>query len=165
MGIRRSNMLHPAGEKLDLTDKVQLQKLVYPAGLLYVAENHALRTTVINPIFSAITSISKELTTNNTKEKYAEEEKLSQLYLVFSSSNFLWNNLEEIAMQLDDLSQSQYEFSNSTVSMTGRTESMNYFQTTSTTIDNSLKNQFIGLYPSFKDNRTGSTQFQLFNRR
>lgn len=90
---------------LELTGKVRLQKLVYPAGLHYVAENHALRTTVINPIFSAITSISKNLTTNNVIEKYAKDETLSQLYLGFPSSNFFWENLEKTGNELEWLNQ------------------------------------------------------------
>ena len=83
--------------------KVRLQKLVFPDGLEYVPENHTLRTISVNLIFLEITSISNNLTRETSKAQVAESEILRQLYLMFGSSNFLLESLEETAEVLNGI--------------------------------------------------------------
>ena len=80
---------------LDYNGKVRLQKLIFPDGLQYLHENHTLRTFKINPIVSAITSISMNYSNDVNQLTSDKNEKLHQLYLMFASSNFFWVNLEE----------------------------------------------------------------------
>lgn len=83
-------------ENLDYTGKVRLQKLVFPDGIIYDQETHAVRTLSLNPIFSAIASISQFLVSKTELQKDLEKEKFHSLYLMFSSSNYFWDNLREI---------------------------------------------------------------------
>ncbi len=87
---------------LDYNGKVRLHKLIFPDGLQYLPENHALRTFKINPIFSAITSISTTCGGEVNLQNSEENNNLHQLYLMFGSSNFFWENLEEINTQMFD---------------------------------------------------------------
>lgn len=86
----------------DYNGKVRLQKLIFPEGLQYFSENKALRTPKINPIFSAITSISIINEDFQNAQKDGQAEKLRQLYLTFASSNSFWGHLEEINTQMID---------------------------------------------------------------
>lgn len=85
--------------------KVRIQKLVFPNGLAYLPENHALRTFSVNPIFLEIASLSSNLRDLQNCEKETIDEKLPQLYLRFPSSNFLWENLEKTALTLGELTE------------------------------------------------------------
>ncbi|HRH65178.1 MAG TPA: recombinase family protein [Bacteroidia bacterium] len=112
--------------------KVRLQKLVFPDGLEYQAENHALRTISVNPIFLEIASYSMNLSDEIGGEKYSESEKLRLLYLRFSSSNFFFENLQEIAMTIEDVERRytpmpESFFPDSAVSMTGATPLNDHF--------------------------------------
>lgn len=90
-------------QNLDYTGKVRLQKLVYPDGILYEPKTHTVRTLSVNPIFSAITSISQILGTKIEAAGVPENEKFHSVYLMFGSSNFLLGNLEKIANELKTL--------------------------------------------------------------
>lgn len=86
----------------DYIGKVRLQKLVFPEGLRYNHENHELRTLKINPILSAITSISINNENINLGPSASDGENLRSLYSMFPSSNFFWESLEEINSQMSD---------------------------------------------------------------
>lgn len=91
-------------QNLDYNGQVRLQKLVYPDGFLYDPEKHTVRTISVNPIFSAITLISQILQSKPLIEEIQQSAKLHLVYLMFASSNFLWENLKEINMTLNELS-------------------------------------------------------------
>ncbi len=95
--IQNAGNLVKMWQNLDYTGKVRLQKLVYPDGFLYQPETNTVRTLTVNPIFSAIASISQIFQSKSEDEKLAESEKLHSVYLMFGSSNFFLENLEEIA--------------------------------------------------------------------
>ncbi len=124
-------------QKLDLSGKVRLQKLVYPSGLQYMPENGTLRTVGVNPIFSAITSISNNLIANSSDETAFNVDKIHQVYLGFPSSNFLWENLEKIAIELDEALAYSSRVTNSIVSVSGIPTSM---YISSSTANNQLNN-------------------------
>lgn len=90
---------------LDYAGKVRLQKLVFPDGLAYGPEKNVVRTQAVNPIFSAINSISSTLRSESTAAPFASPEKLHQLYLMFSSSNFFWEVLSDIYAQVFEFEQ------------------------------------------------------------
>lgn len=120
--------------------KVRLQKLVFPDGLEYQTEKHALRTISVNPIFLEIASYSMNLSAESGEEKYSESEKLRQLYLRFSSSNFLWGHLEAINTQIIDFEREYpHIWQNSQVSYlnqgTGRTETAVFQYTSNHTME------------------------------
>ncbi|CAN5680708.1 hypothetical protein BH11BAC1_BH11BAC1_16530 [soil metagenome] len=117
-------------QKLDLSGKIRLQKLVYPSGLQYIPENCTLRTLAVNPIFSAITSISNNLIANSSDEAAFNVDKIHQLYLGFPSSNFLWENLEKIAPTSLELYEQTAVVSKSVISSTGETPTFNKFSST-----------------------------------
>lgn len=153
---------------LDCNGKVRLQKLIYPDGLRYIPENHALRTNAVNPIFSFIASISKNLGVETGPEPCPENEKLRQLYLRFPSSNFFWENLEKIAVTFEDFER-QYSlrpesfFPQSAISMTGATPTGEYFYTsnlTGTTAMPDARNK--NLYLGNRNLYTGTTNHPLF---
>lgn len=96
------NLVH-LWQNLNYHGKVRLQKLVYPDGLMYMPEIHAVRTLMVNPIFSAITSISQILDTKVSSAVVPESDKFHSVYLMFGSSNFLLGNLEKIANELKTL--------------------------------------------------------------
>lgn len=89
----------------DWNGKVRLQKLVLPEGLSYLPENDTLRTSKVNPIFSAITTISQHLSTEGEVMQVTKTNELHQVYLTFASSNFFWENLEKTALTLSDLAE------------------------------------------------------------
>jgi len=89
----------------DSIGKVRLQKLVFPEGLQYHSENKVLRTLKVNPIFSAITSISVSNESLENVQSYDQNEKLRQVYLMFASSNFFWEELEVVNAQMIDFEQ------------------------------------------------------------
>ena len=142
--------------------KVRLQKLVFPDGLEYVPENHALRTISINLIFLEITSISNNLTRETSKAQVAESEILRQLYLMFGSSNFLWEKLDKTALVLKEIQQNEFMVRKSlqkpVITTTGSTLSTGYiFTSNDTRTETSPKNpiQFL------KGINTGSTNCLL----
>ncbi len=90
-------------QKHDYNGKVRLQKLVFPEGLVYMPETHAVRTIQVNPIFSAITSISQFFTHDTGTEMSQGNQKLSLLYLMFGSSNFYWENLMKIHNHMNEI--------------------------------------------------------------
>jgi hypothetical protein len=93
---------------MDYKGKVRLQKLVYPEGLIYDHKNGTLRTLEINPIFSTIHSLSKDNADGNCKAGGDETENLRQVYLTLPSSNFLWNSLDHLNIQIIDF-QTNYQ--------------------------------------------------------
>ena len=97
-----SNLLN-LWQMCDYSSKVRLQKIIFPEGLRYNRENHALRTPKINPILSAITSISISNGISKVDFAIPDEENLRQLYLMFASSNFFWENLEKTANVVAEL--------------------------------------------------------------
>lgn len=101
--VQNANNLFKMWQNLDYKGKVRLQKLVYPEGLLYFPETHSVRTLQINPIFSAISSISEILTAKSTSEVAQENEKFHSVYQMFSSSNFFWDNLLKIQNQMEEI--------------------------------------------------------------
>ncbi len=101
--VQNANNLFKMWQNLDYKGKVRLQKLVYPEGLVYFPETHSVRTLQINPIFTAISSISKILTAKSTSEVAEENEKFHSVYLMFSSSNFFWDNLLKIQNQMEEI--------------------------------------------------------------
>ncbi|MDQ3050364.1 MAG: recombinase family protein [Bacteroidota bacterium] len=90
-------------EMMDYKGKVRFQKLVFPDGLVYGPAKHTVRTPIVNPIFNAISSISSTLNVVHAKEKLKEPHQLHQVYLMFGSSNFFWEGLEETAKTVQDL--------------------------------------------------------------
>ena len=101
--LKNTGNLLKMWQLLDCDGKSRLQKLLYPDGIHYLKENHAVRTISINPIFSAISSISQILTSQSYSGQGQNNEVLPQLYLRFPSSNFFWENLEKMANLFDDL--------------------------------------------------------------
>ena len=93
-------------QNLDYTGKVRLQKLIYPNGLAYMPEIHAVRTSQVNPIFLAISSISQILSTEAGDEQCQKNQKLHSVYSMFASSNFFWENLEKTANVVIELEKS-----------------------------------------------------------
>ena len=104
---------------VDFPAKIRLQQLVFPAGLRYMPENNTLRTPEVNPIFSAITLISKYLVLKQPELISSESEKKRQVYLSFSSSNFFWENLEKTAGELESLATQPRVINNPVVSYSG----------------------------------------------
>jgi site-specific DNA recombinase len=96
-----SNLLN-MWQMSDYSGKVRLQKLIFPDGLEYLHEKQALRTPKINPIVSAITSISIFNEQSKTNLNDQKTENLHQLYLMFASSNYFWECLSEINGQIID---------------------------------------------------------------
>lgn len=114
---------------LDFDGKVRLQKLVYPQGLVYIPENKSLRTITVNPIFSAFSSISQISSSESSKDEKEKIEMSAQLYSSFTSSNFFWENLEKVAIEVDEL---KYQLRSTTpvISITGNTPAFLSFNST-----------------------------------
>jgi len=146
-------------EKLDLTGKIRLQKLVFPVGLRYMPENGTLRTLEVNPIFSVIASISNNLMLKSITTMTPEIEKVHQVYSGFPSSNFFWENLEKTAVELKDMWTQQQLIQKPVYSMTGCTPT---FSTTSTTTANSFNPSVSALVQSVHTLYTGTTDQHLF---
>jgi|GEM_PF-665429 len=72
---------------LDCRWKRQLQSMVFPSGVQYFKQNEAVLTPEINPIFSIMAQVSKEL------ENGQNQENSGSLCESFISSNFLWVGL------------------------------------------------------------------------
>jgi len=145
-----SNLLE-MWEKSEWEGKVRLQKLVFPEGLLYMPENHSLRTISVNPIFLEIASISNDLTSKKEVEKLSETEILRQLYLRFPSSNFFWENLEKIADLLTGLDRDvrlslNPGISTPVVSMTGSTDARTFRYVSGSTVGNVSSQEDIEQY-------------------
>ena len=86
--LENSCNLHQIWEMMDYTGKQRLQYLIYPLGMHYYKETDEIRTPEINPVFSAITHLSKELQTSDASEfSEGTEENLRQVYLMFGNSN------------------------------------------------------------------------------
>jgi len=116
---------------MDWKGKVGLQKLLYPQGLIFDAENHAVRTPEINPIFSIIHSLTAHNDGITSNSEGGESENLRQVYLRFCSSNFFLAGLEEIANQLAVFEAfNEYQWSGLNLTLpfqsTGLTESILY---------------------------------------
>ena len=75
---------------LDCRWKRQLQSMVFPSGIQYFKQNEAVLTPEINPIFSIMAQVSKEL------ENGQNQENSGSLYDSFKSSNFLWSGLRTL---------------------------------------------------------------------
>jgi len=121
-------------QNLDWTGKIRLQKLVFPEGMAYLPETHALRTFAVNPIFLAMTSISQILMADSGRDEGSEIKKLQSLYLMFRSSNFLWGNLVEMANILVDLQKIAVLVPYGATSATGST-SMTYVSNSSDSLE------------------------------
>ncbi len=87
--------------------------------LAYIEENHSLRTISINSVFSAISSISQNLSMKKGNDKAQKIEKLQEVYLAFGSSNFFWENLEKNAKLGDEVRGKQF-FMQQVVSYSGK---------------------------------------------
>lgn len=124
-------------QNLDYTGKVRLQKLIYPNGLAYMPEIHAVRTSQVNPIFLAISSISQILSTEAGDEQCQKNQKLHSVYSMFASSNFFWENLEKITKEFADLEERLSYIQNPVVSVSGQTPN-NYVSNTTKTLDINL---------------------------
>lgn len=130
-------------QNLDWDDKVRLQKLVYPNGLIYKSEKHELRTNQSNPILTAISSISRVFRYEQFLESGEKNEKLRQVYLMFGSSNFFWEKLEETAIILTDLTTDKYRRERQgVVSATGETSTVYTISTTGLLLSNSRNSAF-----------------------
>lgn len=90
-----SNLLE-IWDLLNYKGKQRLQYLVFPSGMTYHKENNELRTLETNPMFSAISLLSKATETPPNTDPEKEEELLHQLYSVFPSSNFFREKLDQI---------------------------------------------------------------------
>lgn len=123
-------------ENLDYIGKIRLQKLLFPQGLQYLPEKQEVRTQTVNPIFSAITSISTNLNAINPNNKSVIDSKVHSVYSGFPSSNFLWENLEKTASTLTEF-QGQFKAAPEVVvSVTGETPVFYTFSTTQLPIAN-----------------------------
>ncbi len=150
-------------QKLDYNGKVRLQKLVYPEGLLYFPETHSVRTLTVNPIFSAITSISQIIESKIEDEMVPDREKYHSVYQMFSSSNFLWDNLLKIQNHIAEIKNSYLDvwenvFYKQINPLTGSTEvtAFNYTSNLTTAMviqDNINENLFL----KSKDHYSGAT--------
>ncbi len=168
LGLYIDRAVHYAGnlpemwQNLDLSGKIRLQKLVFPSGLQYMPENDTLRTLVVNPIFSAITSISNNLMHNLPNETVRENEKFHQVYSGFPSSNFFWENLEKTAIVFNELKNYLRYSKGQVISLTEEKPSSKcLYVSNSTEIPktdsmNSIK------YPGIQNIYTGTTHFRLF---
>lgn len=133
-----SNLLN-MWQLCDYQDKVRLQKLIFPEGLRYDHENGVVRTHKINPIISAITSISISNGNTGITTEDRDSEILRQLYLMFPSSNFFWASLKEINTEWTDFERNysqvwqsgQVQFLNQS---TGRTETVMFQYNSNTTL-------------------------------
>ncbi len=125
IAIQNIGNLTKLWENLDYSGKVRLQKLVYPDGMVYDPETHAVRTLSLNPIFSAITSISQFLASRSESGKVLETEKFHSVYLMFGSSNFFWKNLEKIAILCKDHKHQPLKIHSPCVSITCQTPVFN----------------------------------------
>jgi site-specific DNA recombinase len=149
---------------LDYPGRVRLQKLVFPDGLVYGPDKHVVRTSVVNPIFSAISSISNTLSKETFVVKTAKSEELPQLYLMFPSSNFFWECLEEVSTQMNDFEANYYnlrignEFKPQNLSYSG-TASFN-FETVNSTAMPELKTLSQDFYR--KGDMTGQTINRIY---
>ncbi len=76
--LQNPNILLNMWHLLDYKDKVRLQNLVYPDGLVYDAENRTVRIKVVNPIFAVINSISMSIGEVNDNTSVSESENLRQ---------------------------------------------------------------------------------------
>jgi site-specific DNA recombinase len=121
-------------ENLDYIGKVRLQKLLFPQGLRYLPEKHEVRTQTVNPIFSAIASISTTLNAKKSPGKHDFDPKDQSVYPVFQSSNFFWENLEEIALKAEAIHSLLRQVQKTVISTTGDT--MTEWYSTSTEISN-----------------------------
>ena len=129
-------------------------------GVIHLQENHLVRTFSINPIFSAITSISTILIANNLQDQAVETEKFHQVYLRFSSSNYFWENLEKTAEVLEELEGQLAFFQKPVVSMTGATPTSTYFYATNSTQIPDIHPRISGLDST--QTYSGSTSQRLY---
>lgn len=64
--VTMSSKLAPAWDSGDLRQKITLQNLMFPEGILYDRQNHTYRTTRVNSVFDVIACVSKELGQKNS---------------------------------------------------------------------------------------------------
>ncbi len=110
---------------VDYRWKRQLQTMVFPSGIQYFKQNGAVLTPEINPVFSEIARVSKELENGGTKENS------DILWNAFKSSEVLWGGLESI---IDGMEGLKVSFPNvwgsikkeQLNSLTGTTETVDY---------------------------------------
>lgn len=149
--------------------KVRLQKLLFPDGLEYQPENHALRTISVNPIFLEIASFSKDLFAERGEQKCSESEKLRQLYLRFPSSNFFFENLEKTAIVFKAIQYDGWMARNpgilaSVASFSGSTDAGPYSYISGSTIGNYMglgdRDQYFKIVANFSGDTGGFGQFR-----
>ena len=100
--IQNAGNLFNMWQLLDYKGKVRFQKLIYPNGLVFQPEIPAVGPLEVNPIFSAITSISSTLEASVEYESSLDKPELYSVYSMFPSWTFFWEKLEQTALVFKD---------------------------------------------------------------
>ena len=101
--LQNINNLFKLWQLMPYKGKVRLQKLIFPDGLQYDHENCTVRTPKVNPIVSLITTISNDLAIQSEIIETQNATEYRQVYSSFTSSNFFWESLEQLALETNYL--------------------------------------------------------------